>query len=174
MSRPPGEGGPVGNPHLQASAAVRLSPWRPAVRITPSFWHKSSHPRLKQHAVLLGLDSWMRPNDCAYRTPAPRSGDDHAFGDLTLSHPGRRGAAGFAPGFTPPAESFHLLDAGDTCISLSHDHRFVAVTLVRSRSSGAPVLAGFCLVDMLPVAANFSTDKQRRCSSREHAIAHAE
>ena len=68
----------------------------------------------------------------------------------------------FASEFSAPTGGFVLLYAGDISISLSHDHRFVQVSLVRR--NGTPALVDSCLVEML----HSSTD----CSADDHLVEH--
>ena len=62
-------------------------------------------------------------------------------------------------------ESFPLLYAGDTGITLSRNHRLVGVDLVRS--NGAPTLAGCYLANMLHAATGFSAEEQIVESGRQ-------
>ena len=105
-----------------------------------------------QHDTLLGRDSWMRLNGRFYRTLAPRPGNDRVLGELTLLPPGLHGVTAFVPDSPTHPERFNQPYTDDAGITLSHDHRLVDADL--ARSSGAPPLAGCCLVDMLHTADN--------------------
>ena len=134
----------------------------PLVRLSARFFHDKKPPaslvvwayaipsQAMKHDVLLGRDTWMLFQDRSYRTMAPCPVTNRVFGELTLSLPGLQGAAAFAPDSSAPPESFHLLYAGDTGITLSRDHRLVDVDLVCS--NGAPALAGCYLVNLLHAA----------------------
>ena len=111
-----------------------------------------------QHDVLLGRDSWMRFQDRSYRTLAPCPINNRVLGELMLSLPGLQDATAFVPDYSAHPESFHLLYAGDTGVTLSRDHRLVDVDLVRS--NGAPALAGCYLVNRLHAATGFSAEER--------------
>ena len=113
-----------------------------------------------QHDVLLARESWMRFHDRSYRTLAPRPGNHRVFGALTLSLLGLHDATAFVPDYSAHHESFHLLYARNTGITLSRDRRLVDVDLVRS--NGAPALVGCYFVNMLPAAADFFHEKTCR------------
>ena len=101
-----------------------------------------------QHDVLLGR---------SYTTLVPCSMTNRVLGELTLSLPGLQGATAFVPDSSAHPESFHLLYAGDTGITLSRDHRLVDVDLVRS--NGSPALAGCYLVNMLHAATDYFAEE---------------
>ena len=77
------------------------------------------------------------------------------MGELTPSLPGQHGTTTFVPDSPIHYESFHLIYAGDTGITLSRE-RLVNVNL--ARSNGAPALVGGYLVDVLHAAGDFSTE----------------
>ena len=110
-----------------------------------------------QHDVLLGRASWMRLNDGSYRTLAPRPETNRVLGELTTSLSRLHGATAFVPDSPIRPERFHLLYVGEAGITLSRDHRFIEVGLVRR--DGVPALADCYLVDMLHAVDNLSTEE---------------
>ena len=147
------------SPPLETSAAVRLSVQfflddQPTTLLV--MWAYVVPSEAMQHDVLLGRDSWMRLQDCSYRTLAPCPITNRVLGELTLSLPGLQGATAFVPDSSAHPESFHLFYAGDTGFTLSHDRRLVHVDLVRS--NGVSAFAGCYLVNMLHAATVFSAE----------------
>ena len=65
-------------------------------------------PSVMQHAVLLGLDSWMRFNNRTYRSLPPRLSDHRIFGELELSHHVTSGVRAYAVHAVALGGGFHL------------------------------------------------------------------
>ena len=82
-----------------------------------------------QHDVLLGRDIWMRFYDRSYCKLDPCPINNSIFSELTPSLPGLHVAAVFIPGSSAHPNGLHLLYAGDTGITSSHDHRLLDVDL---------------------------------------------
>ena len=102
----------------------------------------------KQHAVLLGRDSWMRFNTRSYRALPPRPHDNRVFGELTLSHHATTGMSAYAIDPIAADGGFHLLYDGTVGVTLSDEPQQLEVNLMRS--NGSPALTGHYLVAMLP------------------------
>ena len=76
-------------------------------------------PSVKQHAVLLGRDCWMRFNSRSYRFLPPRPSDQRVFGELELVHHAPTGISVYAIDPTASGGGFHLRYEGATGVTLS-------------------------------------------------------
>ena len=92
---------------LRTSTSVRLSVQlvradQPTSSLT--VWAYAGPPSVMQHAVLLGIDSWMRFDTRFSHSFPLRSSDQRVFGELTLSHHVPTSASAFYPTSSPLAE----------------------------------------------------------------------
>ena len=116
-------------------------------------------PSMMQHVMLLGRYSSMRFSIRSYRSLPPRPSDHRILGELELSHHAPSDVRAYPIDPVASDGGFHLRDDGAVVVTLSDEPQLLAVNLVPSNGSQAPI--GHYPVDMLPQSDLPSVEEQR-------------